>query len=182
MYALDACALIALFNDEPGADIVEAMLNACEAHEIIIRMNAIQVLEVYYDRIGKVGQIIANKFLVTLYGSNIIVDCLILDPMITQAGKYKTTYDISLADAVCLASAATLGVTVITSDHTEFDPVEEAEHFPFLWIRPKPEPKPKKKKVDVNAIIAERDQAVRALAEAKLRIAGLEATLSGTDC
>jgi predicted nucleic acid-binding protein len=175
VYVLDACALIALFNDEPGADIVETMLVACEAHEITIRMSAIQVLEVYYDRIYKVGQELADSFLATLYESNILVDRRISDPVIAQAGHYKTTYAVSLADAVCLATAATLDVIVITSDHTEFDPVEEAEQYPFLWVRPKPEPKQGKTKADLQTLIAERDTARRELAEAKRRIAELEA-------
>ncbi|GHT90126.1 hypothetical protein FACS1894137_19480 [Spirochaetia bacterium] len=140
VYALDACALLTALNGEPGADVVTAMLNACEAHKIIIHMNAIQVLEVYYDRIYKKGQEYADEFLDNFFESNIIVDYYVSELVLRQAGHYKTSYKMSLADAVCLAGAATQGATVITADH-EFDPVEEAEHFPFLWIRPKPEPK-----------------------------------------
>jgi PIN domain nuclease of toxin-antitoxin system len=139
VYALDACALIALFNDEEGADTVEAMLDACEAREIVIRMSAVQVLEVYYDRIYKVGHELAAKFLATLYESNIIVDYYISEFEIEKAGHYKTSYKLSLADAICLAHAASKSATLITSDY-EFEPVEKTEHLPFLWTRPKPEP------------------------------------------
>jgi predicted nucleic acid-binding protein len=175
VYVLDACALIAAFNGEPGADMVREKLAACAAHEITLHMGAIQVLEVYYDRIYVKGQKYADEFLDHFFESNIIVDRRISDPVISKAGHYKTTYDMSLADAICLATAASKSVTLITSDHHEFDPVEEAEHFPFLWIRPKQEPKPGKKKADLQAVTAERDQAVQALAAANRRIAELEA-------
>ena len=52
---------------------------------------------------------------------------------------------------------------------------EEAEQFPFLWIRPKPEPKPKKKKVDVNALIRRAVEAEKRAGELERRIALLEA-------
>ncbi len=46
IYILDSSALIALFRDEKGADIVEQIVlderNACSAH-------AINLCEVYYD-------------------------------------------------------------------------------------------------------------------------------------
>ncbi|GHV26941.1 hypothetical protein AGMMS4952_07840 [Spirochaetia bacterium] len=117
----------------------------------------------------------AKRWKKSANGTAIIVEHYFSVPEIAQAGHYKTTYDLSFADACCLAAAAGKTAVLITSDHTEFDPVEEAEQFPFLWIRPKPAPKPKKKKMDMNAIIAEWDQALRALAEANRRIAALEA-------
>jgi PIN domain nuclease of toxin-antitoxin system len=143
VYVLDACALIALFNNEQGADIVEGLLDACDANEITIRMSTIQVLEVYYDRIYKGGQELADRFLATLYDSSIIVDYNIAEPEIIKASHYKTTYSISLADSICLAHASLYAATVITSDWAEFEPVQQAEGFPFLWIRPKPEPRHK---------------------------------------
>ncbi|GHV79232.1 hypothetical protein AGMMS49944_10230 [Spirochaetia bacterium] len=180
VYALDACALIAALNGEPGAGMVKDLLTACEAHEIIIYMSAAQVLEVYYDRIYMVGQELADVFLADFFDTAIIVEHYFSVPEIAQAGYYKTTYDLSFADACCLAAAAGKTAALITSDHSEFDPVEQAEHFPFLWIRPKPEPKKPKEPLRMRLADAEKraKEAGRALAEAKLRIAGLEATLS----
>jgi PIN domain nuclease of toxin-antitoxin system len=136
VYVLDACALIAVLNGEPGAEIVKPLLDACEAHEITIHMSAVQVLEVYYDRIYMGGQKLADEFLATFYKSGVIIDPYTeLD--ISQAGHYKTSYDLSLADAICLATASNYAAIVITSDY-EFDPVEKSEHLSFLWTRPKP--------------------------------------------
>jgi predicted nucleic acid-binding protein len=173
-YVLDACALITAFNGEPGADIVKEMLTACAAREIVIHMSAIQVLEVYYDRIYVKGQKYADEFLDHFFESNILVDRHISDPVIIQAGHYKTSYDMSLADAVCLANAAVRNITVITSDH-EFESVEEAEQYPFFWIRPKPEPSQNKQHTGKPGQRAEETE--RALVAANRRIAELEAQL-----
>jgi uncharacterized protein with PIN domain len=50
-YLLDACALIALLNDENGADKVESLLNGSQP----ILMSAINVLEVAYDAVRRSG-------------------------------------------------------------------------------------------------------------------------------
>jgi len=54
-YILDACALIALFDDEAGADIVDDLLDRAKNNEITLTMNAANLIEVYYDRIREVG-------------------------------------------------------------------------------------------------------------------------------
>ena len=47
-YVLDACALIALLQDETGADKVAAVFNAASKGEAEIVMHKINLLEVYY--------------------------------------------------------------------------------------------------------------------------------------
>ena len=48
-YILDACALLALLRDEPGADIVANAINAANNGEAEIIMHKANLLEVYYD-------------------------------------------------------------------------------------------------------------------------------------
>jgi PIN domain nuclease of toxin-antitoxin system len=48
-YVLDACALIAFFNNEAGADTVIELLDQAEAGVDRLCMSGIQVMEVYYD-------------------------------------------------------------------------------------------------------------------------------------
>jgi len=50
-YVFDACAVIALLNDENGANTVAELINKAEIGVDRIFMNSVQVLEVYYDRI-----------------------------------------------------------------------------------------------------------------------------------
>jgi PIN domain nuclease of toxin-antitoxin system len=47
LVVLDACALIAYFNDEPGADLVEAILQEAPS----VQISAINLLEIAYDAI-----------------------------------------------------------------------------------------------------------------------------------
>jgi predicted nucleic acid-binding protein len=117
VYVLDACALLAALNGEPGADMVKDMLTACEAHEITIYMGAAQVVEVYYDRIYTVGQDLADVFLADLFASAILIEHYFSVAGIIKAGHYKTSYDLSFADALCLATTAGKSATLITSDH-----------------------------------------------------------------
>ena len=50
-YVLDACALIALLQEEPGADKVAAVLNAANNGEAEIVMHKANFLEVYQNLI-----------------------------------------------------------------------------------------------------------------------------------
>jgi PIN domain nuclease of toxin-antitoxin system len=60
-YVLDACALIALFNGEEGADVVIRLLEEAGRGDTGLSMSIIQLLEVYYDRIYVVGAEAAKK-------------------------------------------------------------------------------------------------------------------------
>ncbi|MCL2125584.1 MAG: PIN domain-containing protein [Oscillospiraceae bacterium] len=55
-YVLDACALLALLRNEPGADIVADALNAAVNGDAEIIMNKVNLLEVYYDLYRALGK------------------------------------------------------------------------------------------------------------------------------
>jgi predicted nucleic acid-binding protein len=57
------------------------------------------------------------------------------DAVFAVAGRLKASYRISLADAVALAEASVSGGALLTSDHHEFDAIEQKENIRFLWIR-----------------------------------------------
>jgi len=59
IYVLDACALIAFFNDEPGAEKMEALLELADRNEVSIMINVINFYEVYYDSLRSGGQSVA---------------------------------------------------------------------------------------------------------------------------
>ena len=54
---------------------------------------------------------------------------------ITEAGRLKATYKISLADSFALAQTKISNGVLLTSDHPEFDVIENKEPIKFLWIR-----------------------------------------------
>jgi PIN domain nuclease of toxin-antitoxin system len=171
-YVLDACALLAFLNDEPGAEKIETILNQSVVGECAVSMHINNLLEVFYGQLREKGLEIAMIVLAAVDAYTITIIDTIFDPIFHKAAHIKAAYRCSLADAIGLAAAFDLSGTFVTSDG-EIKPVEAAEPVSILWFRP-PEPKRDKRKADLQTIIAERDRAVYALAEANRRIAELE--------
>ncbi len=129
----DACALIALFVDEPGAELVEKLLqepaNRCLVH-------AVSACEVYYDlyRRGNTDDADNLEALFADYGLDLI-DALPSD-LWQIAGRLKAKWRrVSLADCFALALTIREEGTLVTSDHHELDPIAEAEVCPIRFIR-----------------------------------------------
>ena len=135
-YLLDACALIAFFNEEAGADVVADLLAQAGNGTDRVFITSIQVLEVFYDRIYVKGRDYANTFLENLYSSSVIVLHEVSLDVIREAGRFKTSYSMSLGDTILAATAHCTGYTIVSCDHVELGPVERQEIIPFLWIRP----------------------------------------------
>jgi predicted nucleic acid-binding protein len=137
-YLLDACALLALFDNEKGADVVSGLLDSARRGEITLSMNAANLIEVYYDRIRAVGSEEADKTIQKIYENFPISIIEELNPAIVrEAAYFKVTGKMSFADSILVATARYTGATVVTCDHVELEPVERQEHIPFLWIRPR---------------------------------------------
>jgi predicted nucleic acid-binding protein len=107
---LDACAFIALFNGEQGADVVARLIEEAERGDIRLSMSIIQLLEVYYDRIYVVGAEEAKKRADAIIAGPVSIIDPITYPVMYEAGRLKTTYSISLADSIAAATAKNLSV------------------------------------------------------------------------
>jgi predicted nucleic acid-binding protein len=55
-------------------------------------------------------------------------------PVMYEAGRFKTSYSMSLADAIAAATAINLAATLVTKDN-EMKPAEEAGELPVLWLK-----------------------------------------------
>jgi predicted nucleic acid-binding protein len=132
-YVFDACAVIALLNDENGADIVTRLINHAAVGTDRIFMNGVQVLEVYYDRINIKGREYAETVLESLYTSPIYIVNEISREMIQEAGRFKTSYSMSLGDTFAAATARKFTAALVTKDK-EMKVPEEAGEFSVLWI------------------------------------------------
>jgi predicted nucleic acid-binding protein len=129
---LDACALIAYFNDEPGADLVESILQQAP----IVQISAINLLEIAYDSIRTTGQTEAAKEVINATSQLPIQICWQVDQQIIEtAARFKTRFRISLADSLALATATSQDAPLATTDHHEFEPIEAAGLTRILWIR-----------------------------------------------
>ena len=132
-YVLDACAVIALLNDEDGADTVAGLITRAGVGTDRLFMSGIQALEVYYDRIYIKGREYAETVLESLYASPIIILQEITRDIIQEAGRFKTSYSMSLGDTFAAASAKKLAAALVTRDK-EMKALEEAGEFSVLWL------------------------------------------------
>jgi len=129
--------MLALLDNEKGADVVNGLLDSAERGEITLSMNAANLIEVYYDRIRIYGHELADEIVRGIYEDSPISIIEELNPAIVrEAAYFKATGKMSFADSILVATARYTGATVVTCDHVELEPIEQQEHIPFLWIRP----------------------------------------------
>jgi predicted nucleic acid-binding protein len=139
-YILDACALIAWLKNEPGADVVDGLLDKAEDGGIDLCMSVVNLVEVYYGFMRASGEARAREIMQTVRETAVEVIDTIDDAVFQEVARLKSTLkDFSLADAFGLATAAAYSGTFVTCDHHELDKVEPQVNIPFCWIRPKPE-------------------------------------------
>jgi PIN domain nuclease of toxin-antitoxin system len=130
---LDACAVIAFFRDEAGADVVEQYLLSPD-HFCLI--HAVNLCEVYYDFLKSGGAQEADRMTQELIDADVGVRRDLDDMFWRSIANYKATIRrISLADCFALTLAKKLDGTVVTSDRKEFEPVALLNLCPIIFIR-----------------------------------------------
>jgi predicted nucleic acid-binding protein len=135
IFVLDACALLALLRNEPGADKVAAVINAANNGEAETLMHKANLLEVYYDLYRSLGREKADLIISEIKKRPIRINTEITDEIFSEAGRLKASYRISFADSFALAQALVTGGGLMTSDHHEFDSIAGKENIKFIWIR-----------------------------------------------
>jgi predicted nucleic acid-binding protein len=133
-YTLDACALIALINKEPEADMVDDLIQRAVAGEAALNMSIINLTEVHYGYLHERGAEEAERILNRILSYPIRVISVITEPVFRKAAFFKASYSISLADAYACATAWWTHSTLVTKDH-EIRPVEQREKLSVRWIK-----------------------------------------------
>ena len=134
-YVLDACSLIAFLNDETGAEKVSLLIEQAKLGEVKLFASSVNLYEVYYDALPQSSPEVAETLLTDLYEMPIMVIETVDQTMIRAAGYFKTSHNMSVADSFALALASQLDAHLVSSDHHEFDVVEESGDAQFYWIR-----------------------------------------------
>lgn len=135
-YVLDACALLALLRNEPGADMVADVINAANDGQANISMHKANLLEVYYDIYRSIGKTKADEIIAEIKSRPITVIAEISDALFEEAGRLKALYKISFADTFAIATASVTDAVLLTTDHHEMDKVEQMEqNIKFQWVR-----------------------------------------------
>ena len=135
VYVLDACALIAIYKNEKGADKVKALVKEAAADQCTISMSIVNLIEVDYLFVRMFGREKADLILEEIYGMPIHFVDTIDETIFSESSRLKVRYAIPLGDAIGLATAIKMKGTLVTADRDDFGKIEEAEHFPFLWFR-----------------------------------------------
>lgn len=133
LYVFDSCAVIALLQREPGAEVVAEILKAPRNRCLI---HAINACEVYYDIYRRGGEEDASALEEILATTGIELVETIPSALWRTAGKLKAVWGrVSLADCLALALALLENGTVLTSDHHELDRFAQAAICPIRFIR-----------------------------------------------
>ena len=133
-YILDACALLAFLNDEEGADTIEELLIQ-SATDNSVSMSIVNLLEVYYCELRDKGSEIAQIVLDMVQHYSIKIVNMVSEQVFHEASRLKTTYKMSLADCIGIATALELSGQFVTSDHHELGSMAENEPTCIFWFR-----------------------------------------------
>ena len=134
-YLFDACALIAFYTNENGADIVQDIIEKAYQKKCLVSISQINLLEVFYDVYKSQGEKEAKVFLNDIACSPIKIIEPIEKSVFIEAGRLKASYRISLADSIFLAESLKNDYIGVTADHHELDIVKKKENANLLWIR-----------------------------------------------
>ncbi len=127
---LDAFALMAFFHDEPGAEIVENLINAAEQGKVELAICIVNLGEVWYSISRKISPESADRYIQEIQGMAIEI----VDPdwlLTRQAAIYKAKGNISYADCFAAALAKARGGVVVTGDR-EFKMLESEVKVEWL--------------------------------------------------
>jgi predicted nucleic acid-binding protein len=131
-HGLDACAVIAYLRQEPGAEVLKALI---ELPTTFLAMHVCNLGEVYYDFFRDDGLTAAQTAWTHTLALPLTLRREADDAFIQRVGIIKVEEHVSFADAFALALTERLSIPLVTTDHHEFDAVERKGHFRFLWLR-----------------------------------------------
>ena len=119
---LDSYALMAFFEDEPGADLVRELILKAEENRINLLMSVVNLGEVWYSIARTNSPQVADQYIGELRGMAIeIIDA---DLQLTrQASAFKVNGNISYGDCFAAALAKLRKAELITGDK-EFKSLE----------------------------------------------------------
>jgi predicted nucleic acid-binding protein len=135
VFILDACALIALLAGEHGAQNVKKLIQDAIEEKIIIKMNQINLLEVYYHLCNIYNQKEADKAIKKLKEFPIEIIVGLDEKVFNEAGRIKSKYKIPLGDSIVVAECIIGNGILVTSDYKDLAKFEKSENIKIEWFR-----------------------------------------------
>ncbi|MFP4030015.1 MAG: PIN domain-containing protein [Desulfococcaceae bacterium] len=131
-YVLDACALIAFFRGETGGETLDNLFSEPRNR---FHLHSVTLAEIYYDCLRTSDSPNANDLFEDISGLPIKIAWNLTPELIARVGHFKTTQRVSFADCFVLSLAEMENATVISTDHHEFDVIEQKNVLRFFWLR-----------------------------------------------
>ena len=127
---LDSYALMAFFEDEPGADLVRDLILKAEENRINLLISVVNLGEVWYSIARTNSPEVADQYIGEIDGMAIeVVD---VDWQLTrQAAMFKVNRSISYGDCFAAALAKNRRAELVTGDK-EFKSLED--EIKIAWI------------------------------------------------
>ncbi|MBI5373917.1 MAG: type II toxin-antitoxin system VapC family toxin [Candidatus Schekmanbacteria bacterium] len=114
-FVLDSYALIAFFEDEPGALKVEQILKQAESGKVNLLMSMVNWGEVYYSIYRSKGEDKAEESLLII--EQLPIKLIDIDQsLMYQAATLKAKHAIALGDCIASAIAINIDYPVVTGD------------------------------------------------------------------
>lgn len=132
VYLLDTSAIVALLEDEAGADRVQQILR----NQSVI-LPFLVSLEVYYTTVQARGEQAGNVRYAMLKALKVSHLNEVSESVLLTAGRFKAQHPISLADALIAAFARQYGAVLVHKD-PEYEPLAEEvrlEALPYKAAR-----------------------------------------------
>jgi len=130
-YVLDANALMALFEDRPGAEKVQELIARAAESQDFLLMSVVNWGEVYYSYWRDRGEDVANERIRTI--AQLPIEVVDVDMELTRlAAGFKARHKLPYADAFAAALALQQKATLVTHD-SDFKPL--ARELELLWVR-----------------------------------------------
>jgi predicted nucleic acid-binding protein len=135
IFILDACALIALLAGESGAENVKKIIQDAVDGNVTVKINQINLLEVYYKICNVYNQDEAKRTIKKLKEFPIEIIIGLKEEVFNEAGRIKSEYKIPLGDSIAVAECIICKGILVTSDHHDFEKIEKKEDLKINWFR-----------------------------------------------
>jgi predicted nucleic acid-binding protein len=135
IFILDVCAIIALLAGEQGAENVKKIIQDAIEEKIILKINQINLLEVYYHICKDYNQEEASKAIKKIKEFPIEIIMGLNETVFNEAGRIKSKYKIPLGDSIVVAECIVGNGILVTSDYKDLAKFEQTENIKIEWFR-----------------------------------------------
>jgi len=130
-HVIDACAVVAYLKKEKG---VNEFADLLKNENNVMAIHCINLCEVYYSFLRSDGETLA------LEAWNKISDFLGVVELteasfLRRVGWWKVDRGLYIGDAFAAATAEEFGSKLVTTDHKDFDDIDNRKEIDIKWLR-----------------------------------------------